>query len=242
MQNVALIIPSRLGSTRLPQKPLAKIGSMTMIEHVVLAAMQSDIEAIYVATDSKDIAYLAEARGAKAIITDKECASGTDRVFHASQIANLQHEVIINLQGDMPFVDPQVIKQVATMCLSHDYDITTAISPSDNEYAQSKSNVKAIVNKHGKALYFSREMIPHNALQYFCHIGIYAFKNAALRKFCSLPISDIEKAESLEQLRALDNGMTIGACQANEMPISVDTPEDLQKAIDLFNLKHKLNN
>jgi 3-deoxy-manno-octulosonate cytidylyltransferase (CMP-KDO synthetase) len=235
MKDVALIIPSRLNSTRLPQKPLAKIGSLTMIEHVVLAAMKTDINAIYVATDSLDIATLAEKHGARAIITEQECVSGTDRVYMAARIADLDHRVIINLQGDMPFVEPEVINKVAAMCLDTNYDITTAVAPANQEYARSVSNVKAIVNQHGQALYFSRSMIPHNAAQYMCHIGIYAFKKNALEKFCSLPPSDIEKAESLEQLRALDNGMTIGACIGEKMPISVDTPDDLKLAINYQN-------
>jgi 3-deoxy-manno-octulosonate cytidylyltransferase (CMP-KDO synthetase) len=238
MKNIALIIPSRLNSTRLPQKPLAKIGSMTMIEHVVLAGIKSGIESVYVATDSADIANLAEERGAKAIITNQECVSGTDRVFLAAQLADLPHEVIINLQGDMPFVDPQVIAQVGQMCANGDWDITTAVAPAKVEYAKSSSNVKAIVDQNGRALYFSRSMIPYNALEYLCHIGIYAFKKEALQKFCSLPMSAIEKAESLEQLRALDNGMTIGACRVADMPISVDTPEDLANAIAFF---HQIN-
>jgi len=231
MQDIAIIIPSRLGSVRLPKKPLAKIGDLTMIERVSMAALKTGISAVYIATDSTEIGALAEKSGAKAIITDKECASGTDRVFLASQIANLPHKVIVNVQGDMPFVDPDVILQVAKMCLDTDFDITTAVSEANPEYAASVSNVKAIDDKNGRALYFSRAMIPHNAQTYLCHIGIYAFKRDALSKFCSLPTSEIEKSESLEQLRALHNGMSIGACRAASMPISVDTADDLAAAI-----------
>jgi 3-deoxy-manno-octulosonate cytidylyltransferase (CMP-KDO synthetase) len=231
MHRVAIVIPSRLDSVRLPRKPLAKIDNLTIIEHVVIAAKQSRIESIYVATDSEDIANLAQLQGAKAIITNQECQSGTDRVFLATQLAALPHEVIINLQGDMPFVDHETIDQVALMSLNENYDITTAVAVAGQEYAQSKSNVKAIVDKFGRALYFSRGMIPYNADRYLCHIGIYGFKRAVLQKFCSLPPSSLERFESLEQLRALENGMTIGACIVKDMPISVDTQIDLDDAI-----------
>lgn len=231
MQDIAIIIPSRLGSVRLPKKPLARIGDFTMIERVCIAALKTGIADVYVATDSREIAALAEKHGAKAIITDRECASGTDRVFLASTIANLQHKVIVNVQGDMPFIDPDVILQVAKMCLDANYDITTAVASASIEYAKSTSNVKAIVDKFGRALYFSRAMIPYNADSYLCHIGIYAFKRDALQRFCSLPVCEVEKSEGLEQLRALDNGMSIGAWGAASMPISVDTQADLDAAI-----------
>ena len=231
MQDIAIIIPSRIGSVRLPNKPLAKIGDLTMIERVAIAALKTGISSVYVATDSDEIAELAKKQGAQAIITEAECVSGTDRVFLASQIASLPHKVIVNVQGDMPFVDPLVIKQVAEMCLNSDFDITTAVAKASAGYATSVSNVKAIVDKNGRALYFSRSMIPYNALSYLCHIGIYAFKRDSLERFCSLPATEIEKSESLEQLRALHNGMSIGALLATSMPISVDTKDDLASAI-----------
>ena len=237
MHRLAIVIPSRIGSARLPRKPLAKIGDLTMIEHVVIAAKKTSINSVYVATDSTDIADLAIAQGAKAIIIDQECSSGTDRVFLAAKIADLSHEVIINLQGDMPFIDPCTIEKVALMALNQDYDITTALAYKNPEYAQSKSNVKAVVDRSARALYFSREMIPHNAQRYLCHIGIYAFKTAALQKFCNLSPSSLEKAENLEQLRALENGMTIGTCLVDDMPISVDTALDLDDAIEYYLLK-----
>ncbi len=237
MKDIALVIPSRIGSTRLANKPLVKIGDLTMIQRVILAAKSTAIEAIYVATDTQEIADLAKSSGVQAILTDSGYTTGTDRVFAASKIANLPHKVIVNLQGDMPFIDPQVIEQVALMALNTSYDITTAVAPMPFEYAQSSSNVKVVIDSSSKALYFSRALIPHLAESYLCHIGVYAFKRPALERFCSLPIAKIEKAESLEQLRALYHGMSIGAYIAKDVPISVDTLDDLEK-VRLFFLQN----
>ena len=233
MQDIAIIIPSRIGSTRLANKPLLQIGHLSMIERVALAAKQTGISDVYVATDSQEIAQLASKQNVAAIMTDSALPSGTDRVFAACQEASLQHKVIVNLQGDMPFIEPKVILDVAKMCLESDYDITTAVAIADLEYATSQSNVKAVIAPNGRALYFSRSLIPHGNTQYFCHIGIYAFKQQALKKFCQLPVSNLEIAEKLEQLRALENGMSIGACFAQSMPISVDTSNDLALALKL---------
>ena len=210
--------------------------NLTMIERVVQAAKQTNYD-VYVATDTQEIASLAELQGAISVITDESCASGTDRVFRAMQILSLQHEVIVNLQGDMPFIEPSVIASVANMAASTSYDITTAVAKTDAIYAQSPSNVKAVIDTDGRALYFSRALIPYDSSTYLCHVGIYAFKRNVLEKFCHLPQCDLEKLENLEQLRALYNQISIGTCQINNMPISVDTPDDLQSARDYF-LKH----
>ena len=239
MTNIAIIIPSRLDSTRLPQKPLAKIANLTMIEQVVIAAKHTPYD-VYVATDSRDIANLSAQQGAIPVMTE-EHATGTERVFAATEILGLSHDVIINLQGDMPFIEPSTIIAVANMCQEHDYDITTAVAKADASYAQSLSNVKAIIDGRGKALYFSRSMIPHNSTTYLCHIGIYAFKRPALKKFCQLAHTNLEKTENLEQLRALYHGMSIGACIVDNMPISVDTPDDLQNARDFFTANQQQN-
>jgi 3-deoxy-manno-octulosonate cytidylyltransferase (CMP-KDO synthetase) len=229
MTNAAIIIPSRIGSVRLINKAIAKIGDLTMIEHVILAAKKTGLD-VYVATDDDKIAQKAALQKAEVIMTDPDCASGTDRVFAAMEIARLQHKVIVNLQGDMPFIDPAIIAEVAKMCLETDFDITTAVSMITSEYAQKISNVKAVLDKNNRALYFSRSLIPNNASTYFGHIGVYAFKRDSLRQFCNLPMAEIEQFEKLEQLRAMYNGMSIGACTVQTMPISVDTYDDLEMA------------
>ena len=231
--DVAIIIPSRLGSRRLAEKALAKIGDLTMIERVVIAAKQTPYQ-VYVATDSDLIAQLSQKQGAKTIITPKECSSGTERVFAAYKIGKLNHTTIVNVQGDMPFIEPDTISAVAHMCKTEQYEITTAVAKTDPVYAALPSNVKAILDVNGRALYFSRSMIPHNSNSYLCHIGIYAFKAASLVKFCALAPADLEKVENLEQLRALYHNMSIGACTVANMPISVDTQDDLAQAILLL--------
>lgn len=227
INNAAVVIPSRLGSTRLPKKPLIKIGDLTMIEQAVVNALDSDVEKVYVTTDSPLISDLLNPYPIEVIIVNDECKTGTDRVFLATQKAGIDQDVIINLQGDMPFMDPSIITKVAKLALESDFDICTAVSKKGLDYAQNKSNVKVVVGADGKALYFSRSLIPHNTEEYLCHVGIYAYKKQALKKFHSLPQSDLEKLESLEQLRAMENGMSIGVCYVDNMPVSVDTQEDL---------------
>lgn len=227
--DIAIIIPSRIGSTRLAQKALAKIGHLTMIERVVIAAKQTPYD-VYVATDSTIIADLAQSQGAKTILTYQECASGTERVFAAYNIEKLTHKIIINLQGDMPFIQSDTISKVAQTCQSSNWEITTAVAKTNRQYASSESNVKAILDSNYRVMYFSRAMIPHNSNSYFCHIGIYAFKAPSLAKFCTLAPTDLEKIENLEQLKALYHNMSIGACLVDNMPISVDTIDDLAQA------------
>lgn len=227
INNAAVIIPSRLGSTRLPRKPLIKIGDLTMIERVVVNALDSDVAKIYVTTDSPLIMDLLSPYPIEVIMINDECNTGTDRVFLAAQKAGLEQDVIINLQGDMPFIDPTIITKVAKLALESDFDICTAVSKKGLDYAQNKSNVKVVVAPDGRALYFSRSLIPHNTEEFLCHVGIYAYKKQALKKFHSLPQSNLEKLESLEQLRAMENGMNIGVCYVENMPVSVDTQDDL---------------
>jgi len=227
IKNAAVVIPSRLGSTRLPRKPLIKIGDLTMIERAVVNALDSDIEKIYVTTDSPLIADLLSPYPIEVIMINEECTTGTDRVFLATKKAEIEQDIIINLQGDMPFIEPNIITQVAKLALESDFDICTAVSKKELDYAQNKSNVKVVVAPDGRALYFSRSLIPSNTEEFLCHVGIYAYKKHALEKFSALPQSNLEKLESLEQLRAMENGMSIGVCYVENMPVSIDTQDDL---------------
>lgn len=230
--DVVIIVPSRIGSTRLPKKALAKIGNKTLIEHVVLRIKSEFKGNLYVATDSEEIANLVKKSDAIAIMTDEDCQTGSDRIFQAFKTIphNDKIKYVINIQGDMPFVDLHVVGQIITMLKTEDYDIVTSGVKVGKDVAQAESNVKIVVDKYGKALYFSRSMIPHGGEEFLYHVGIYGFKIEALEKFIKLERSKYEVCEKLEQLRALENGMKIGVCISSEIPISVDTREDLEKA------------
>lgn len=237
-KNTVVIIPSRLGSQRLSEKPLKQIGNKKMIEHVIDRAKESGIEAIYVATDSEKIAEVVRATGVHVIMTDPSLPSGTDRVHDAFTRIEGREKInyVINLQGDMPFVDPKILSSVVEKLEGGQFDIVTPVVKAPASVAQSNSNVKVVKDLSDKALYFSRSLIPHGQEgDYLCHIGIYGFEKNTLAKFVSLPPSELEKTEKLEQLRAMENGIEIGLCYADKYPISVDTQEDLDKAIIEFN-------
>lgn len=234
--DVAIIIPSRLGSVRLSNKPLQNIGNLSMILHVLKQVKLTGLENIFVATDSELIAETVTNYGGQFILTKPECASGTDRVYEAFQEIphNQNIKYVLNVQGDMPFVEPESILAVIENLKNSDYDIITPVAEVDLETADSASNVKAIIDNRNKALYFSRSLIPHGASKFLYHIGIYGFRKDALNKFVKLPPSLLELSEKLEQLRALQNDMSIGVCHVTNIPISVDTQEDLDKAIAFY--------
>jgi len=234
--DVAFIIPSRLASTRLPKKALADIGGKTMIEHVVSRLSSGAENNLYVATDSPDIAEKVKNYGGVAIMTSVDCKTGSDRAFEAFQ--KIQHsdkiKYIINVQGDMPFVDYEVVKQIIDKLKNSDFDIVTSVVKVGLDIANSDSNVKVVKDMNDKALYFSRSVIPHGAQEFLYHVGIYGFRAEALEKFVKLDETRYEAVEKLEQLRALENGMSIGVVVSNEIPISVDTQADLEKAREYY--------
>lgn len=234
--DVAIIIPSRLGSVRLEKKPLIQIGSMSMIEHVLGQVQRTGLKNVFVATDSEEIAEKVLTIGGQVIFTSQDCQSGTDRVYDAlNSIADHQNiEYVVNVQGDMPFVDPESIIAVIENLKSSTHDIVTPVAKVGIEIANSNSNVKVITDHNDKALYFSRSLIPHGASEFLYHVGIYAFRKAALAKFMSFAPSSLELSEKLEQLRALQNNMSIGVCYVDNIPISVDTQDDLDKAIEFY--------
>lgn len=235
--DVALIIPARIGSTRLKNKLLLEIGNVSLIEHVIRRAIDTAIPNIFVATDSAIIADIATNLGICAIMTSATCASGTDRIYEAFQTISKDNtgiKYIVNLQGDMPFVNPKTILTVIDNLKNSNFDITTPVVKIEEDVAMHHSNVKVVINQNNQALYFSRNMIPYGAKQFLYHVGIYGFTAKALKKFTSMPQTDYEIAEQLEQLRALENGMTIGVCHIHDIPISIDTEEDLIKARKYF--------
>lgn len=232
-----VVIPSRIGSTRLPRKSLVKIGNKTMIELVTEKVIESGLKNIYVATDSDEIAAVLAKSGINSIMTAPEIPSGTDRVFDAWQkLPNkTEFKYIINVQGDMPFLSPEIILETARTLWQTDSDIVTPVAKVDYSKVEGDSNVKVVSTINNKVLYFSRSRIPCAGDNYLYHVGIYGYKADSLDKFVKLPISFLERTEKLEQLRALENGMTIEICYVKTIPISIDTPEDLKKAENYYN-------
>lgn len=234
--DVAFIIPSRIGSTRLPNKALADIGGKSMIEHVVSRLNAGSVKNLYVATDSNEIVEKVSNAGGIAIMTSEDCPTGSDRVYEAFQKIphNDKIKYIINIQGDMPFVDYSVLEQIINKLKNTNFDVVTPVVKVGRDIASSESNVKVVADINDKALYFSRSVIPHGAGEFLYHVGIYGYRAEALEKFVELNEARYESVEKLEQLRALENGMSIGVVVSNEIPISVDTYEDLEKAREYY--------
>ncbi len=231
-KDIAIIIPARLGSTRLRNKALAMIGNKPMIHHTYLRALELGFKHIYVATDSAEIAEVISNAGGMAIMTDEALESGTDRVYQAYQAIKDKNNIkyIINIQGDLPFIDSSIILDLVIKLKNSNADIVTPVAAIDADNAKEPSNVKVVIGNNDKAIYFSRHMIPYNAESYWYHIGIYGYKVESLEKFIKLEPSYLEKTEKLEQLRALESNMTIDVCYSKSIPISVDTEKDLEKA------------
>lgn len=232
------IIPARLASTRLPNKPLADICGKKMIQRVYEQALKTNLGDVYIACDSNEARDLIENIGGKAIMTNPDLPSGTDRIYQAlQQIPNKEEfDFIVNLQGDLPIINPRVIQKTADLISNSSFDIATiAVKIEDKDDIVDPNIVKvAIANlseNGGKALYFSRSPIPYSKDgDFYEHIGIYIYKKSALEKFVKLQPSNLEKLEKLEQLRAMENDMTIGVAIADSKPISIDTKSDLEKA------------
>ncbi|MDB2414323.1 3-deoxy-manno-octulosonate cytidylyltransferase [Rickettsiales bacterium] len=240
MTKIVICIPARLASTRLPNKPLADINGKPMIIHVLERAKEANIGDIIVACAEKEIADNVEKFGGKAILTDPELPSGTDRIYQALKKANYKADYVVNVQGDLPTLDPALInKSVDILKNDEKVDISTLAAIIKNEDERENPNVvKAVIsfdnekNKTGKALYFTRASAPYGNGDLYHHIGLYAYKMQALEKFVNLPPSSLEKREKLEQLRALENNMRIDVAIVDTVPLGVDTQEDLQKAIN----------
>lgn len=228
---ILIAIPARLKSTRLEKKLLAKIGNYPLIWWTWQKAQQSKLaKQIIIATDSQEIFETMEALGAKCILTSEDCLSGSDRIFQASRDFK-DVSVIVNLQGDEPLMKAEILDgTIQTLLDNPDCDIATAIAPfKTQEDWQNTNNVKAVFNHKNKALYFSRAPLADAWL----HIGIYAYRKDSLQRFCSLPISPLEQAERLEQLRAIENELKIYVYKAKELDeehFGIDTQEDLIRA------------
>ncbi len=249
MRKIAIIIPVRLASTRLPNKPLIKICGKSMIQRVYEKALKAGVKDIFIACDGQEIANEATKFGADFVITDPNLPSGTDRIYQAYQKIKQNgqdFDHIINLQGDLPNIDHQVINEAIKTIQENDCDIATLASKIKEEDEIQDPNVVKIAiafkeQNLGQALYFSRSAIPYCKAQkeYYHHIGIYAYSKKALEKFVKLAPSNLEKLESLEQLRALENNMKIMVKIVDSNPLSVDTRQDLEVITKIIaNEKH----
>lgn len=236
-------IPARYASTRFPGKPLADIGGMTMIERVY-RQVSKVLDEVYVATDDDRIKEAVDAFGGNVIMTGTHHRSGTDRIYEAYNNAQCTADVVINIQGDEPFVDPSQIETVKACFDASDTQIATLVRPFDPERGFDalfdKNTPKVVMDDDNNAMYFSRSVIPYvrnsewsewaNKAQYYTHLGMYAYRAEILAKITQLPQSPLEIAESLEQLRWLQNGYKI-KCGISTCPtIGIDTPEDLEHA------------
>lgn len=235
--NPLILIPARLHATRLPGKPLADIAGKPMIVHVWERAVRANAGAVAVATDTEEIARVITDAGGHAVMTRADHPSGSDRIFEALTALDPRgrHDAIVNLQGDMPTVDPRIIGRVVELLDHPAVDIATLASPIRSEEEKTDpAVVKAVLAASGRALYFSRAAIPYGDGPLYHHIGIYAYRRGALRRFVNLPPSPLEQREKLEQLRALEAGMRIDAAVVDEAPFGVDTPEGLERAREML--------
>lgn len=234
------IIPARYGSTRFPGKPLAEIAGKPMIQRVYEQAMMSDLAHVVIATDDDRIFRAAEGFGAAVVMTSDDHQSGTDRCSEALDKIQGTFDVVVNIQGDEPFIQPAQINLLVSCFENPETRIATLVkkitSPID---LFDRNRVKALLNKHGKAIYFSRTPLPSlgdlpqdkwlSRQTFYGHIGMYAFRPEVLKALSALPPSPLEQAESLEQLRWIENGFDIHVAETEMSSDSVDHPDDLRK-------------
>lgn len=236
-----ILIPARLAATRLPDKPLADINGEPMIVHVWRRAVEADVAPVFVATDTPVIAEAVRAAGGEAVMTRPDHPSGSDRIFEALERLDpsQRFDAVINVQGDLPTVAPETIRATFRPLEDADVAIGTPVAVITREEEKtSPSVVKMVGSPLGggrfRALYFTRATAPWGEGPLHHHIGLYAWRRAALETFVSLPPSPLERREKLEQLRALEAGMRIDAMEVAEVPLGVDTPEDLERARDML--------
>lgn len=231
--NPIVLIPARMAATRLPGKPLADIGGVSMIVRVMRQAEAAGIGPVAVAAGDAEIVDAVRTAGGRAVLTDPDLPSGSDRILAA--LAALDpagaHDAIINLQGDMPFVEPAVLSSCAGLLADRPTcDIATVVAPENSPADRSNPDVvKAVVAANGRALYFTRSTL-YGDQPVWRHIGIYGYRRAALIAFNGAPPSPLEQREKLEQLRAMELGLSIWAAVVDDAPISVDNPSDLERA------------
>lgn len=239
------IIPARYASTRFPGKPLVDMKGKTMIQRVY-EQVKKAVDDVCVATDDERIVEAVKAFGGNVVMTSDKHRSGTDRCYEAFQKVGEGFDVIINIQGDEPFIHPEQIETIKACFTGDDVQIATLVKPFNGadgfEILQNPNSPKVVLNKNSEAMYFSRSVIPFvrgkneqewlAAHTFYKHIGMYAYRADVLKEITSLPQSFLELAESLEQLRWLENGYKIKVGITNQETIGIDTPEDMAKALE----------
>jgi 3-deoxy-manno-octulosonate cytidylyltransferase (CMP-KDO synthetase) len=236
------IIPARFQSTRFPGKVLVDINGMSMVQRVYEQANKSAfLDKVIIATESDEVKKHVENFGGKAVLTDKKHASGTDRCYEALSLQNEAYDYVINIQGDEPFISPIQIDEIAEL-LDGKVELATLIKKiTTSSELFNYGEVKTVFNKDMEALYFSRQPIPYCRNEgemewlahqdYYKHIGIYAYRADMLKKVSNLPVSSLEKSESLEQLRWIENGLKIKLAYTEHESVCIDTKEDLDKVL-----------
>ena len=235
--DVLILIPARMASTRLPGKPLADIAGQPMIVHVLRRAEAAGLGPVVVATDEETIATAVEKAGGRAIMTRADHVSGSDRIFEALGVVDPEGDakIIVNVQGDLPTLDPAALTAAIALLADPAVEIATLAAEIHNAEERDNPNVVKVVGspvapRRLHALYFTRATAPAGGGPLYHHIGLYAYRRTALERFVKLPPSPLELRERLEQLRALEAGMRIDVAIVDTVPLGVDTPQDLEAA------------
>jgi 3-deoxy-manno-octulosonate cytidylyltransferase (CMP-KDO synthetase) len=247
-ENPIILIPARLAARRLPGKPLADIAGVPMIVHVWRRAVAAEVGPVVVACGDRAIADAVEMAGGRAVMTDPGHPTGSDRIHEA--ITHLDpdraHDAVINVQGDLPLLDPAAVRVAFDGLGDPETDIATLAARIEDEAALADTSVNKVVagfadpTRPARALYFSKAAVPWGDGPYYEHIGLYAYRRAALERFVGLPRGVLEQREHLEQLRALEAGMhiSVSLIEADRLGVQVDTPADLERARHLFREAH----
>ena len=237
MANPIVLIPARMNATRLAGKPLADIHGAPMIVHVWRRAVEADVGPVWVATDDSRVMEAVASAGGKAIMTRSDHPSGSDRIFEAlgAVDADGAHDVVVNVQGDLPTIEPSVVRACLAPLAEQAVDIATLATPITREQEKDDPNVVKVIATELdptrlRALYFTRARAPWGEGRLLHHIGLYAYRRDALRRFVASLPSPLERREKLEQLRALEAGMRIDVALVDTAPLGVDAPEDLERA------------
>ncbi|NKE48667.1 3-deoxy-manno-octulosonate cytidylyltransferase [Roseomonas frigidaquae] len=239
--NPIVLIPARMAATRLPGKPLADLHGVPMIVHVWRRAMEAAIGEVVVATDSAEIADVVRGFGGRVQMTRADHPSGSDRIHEALEALDPEgrHDAVVNVQGDLPTIAPETIRAVLTPLSDPAVDLATLVAQIRREEERTASSVVKMVGSEispdrFRALYFTRATAPWGDGPLWHHIGLYGWRRTALRRFVTLPPSPLERREKLEQLRALEDGMRVDAVVVDDVPLGVDTPEDLKRAWEML--------
>jgi 3-deoxy-manno-octulosonate cytidylyltransferase (CMP-KDO synthetase) len=241
MANPIILIPARMNATRLPGKPLADIHGEPMIVHVWRRAVAADVGPVWVAADDPRVVEAIAATGGRAVMTSADHASGSDRIFEALGAIDAEgaHDIVINVQGDLPTIEAGVVRACLAPLAEGAVDIATLATPITREREKDDPNVVKVVATELdastlRALYFTRARAPWGEGRLLHHIGLYAYRRDALRRFVAAPPSPLERREKLEQLRALEAGMRIDVALVDTAPLGVDAPQDLERAREML--------